>query len=155
MERQSGAVLNDVLDDMEGSQKVQALKQVVEIESTLASIKFTKFGSLYYKHDLPQLVSTTPLYVVGNGIAVHNAEFAIGPINHRLVFDFGQGALDIDRGPCMLPSQHLNRDARSVKKRTAWLKTLPFFNHKYMVWRVANYDHGTIVASEPISLLSS
>jgi hypothetical protein len=74
MKKQSDVVLNDVWDDMEGSQKVQALKQVVEIESTLASIKFTKFGSLYYKHDLPQSDSTTPFYVVGNGIAVHSTE---------------------------------------------------------------------------------
>ena len=141
MEKQPGVMLNDVWDNMEGSQKAEILKQVVRFEKTLASTRFTKFGSLYYKHDLPQSDSNTSLYVVGNSIAVHSAElgtaslytsaeFAIGPINHRSVFDFGKGALDIDRGPCMLPSQRLNRDARSVKKRTAWLKALPFVNHK-------------------------
>lgn len=46
--------------------------------------------------------STTPLYVDGNGNAVHSAEFEIVLINYRSFFDFGKRALDIDRGLCML-----------------------------------------------------
>ncbi|KAH7356523.1 phosphotransferase enzyme family protein [Rhexocercosporidium sp. MPI-PUGE-AT-0058] len=99
MEKQSGVMLYDVWDTMKGSQKAEILKQVVGIEKALASTKFTKFGSLYYKQDLPQSESTEPLYVDGNGNAVHSAEFEIGPTNHRSFFDFGKGALDIDRGP--------------------------------------------------------
>ncbi|KAF1842086.1 phosphotransferase enzyme family protein [Cucurbitaria berberidis CBS 394.84] len=99
MEKQPGIVLNDLWDNMEGPQKAEILKQVIEIEKKLASIKFTKFGGLYYKQDLPQSDSTTPLYIDGNGNAVHSAEFEIGPTNHRSFFDFGRGALDIDRGP--------------------------------------------------------
>ena len=108
MEKQSDVMLNDVWDDMKGSQKAEIIKQVVGIEKALASTRFTKFGSLYYKHDLPQSDSTTPLYVDGNGNAVHSAEFGIGPTNHRSFFDFRKGALDIDRGPCMLPFHHFD-----------------------------------------------
>ncbi|KUJ13902.1 phosphotransferase enzyme family protein [Mollisia scopiformis] len=75
IEKQSGVMLYDVWDNMKGSQKAEILKEVVGIEKALASTRFTKFGSLYYKHDLPQSDSTTPLYIDGNG------------------------ALDIDRGP--------------------------------------------------------
>jgi hypothetical protein len=103
MEKQSGDMLNDVWDDIKGSQKAGIVKQVLEIERTLASTKFTKFGSLYYKQDVPQSDNTTPLYIDGNGNAVHSAELEIGLTNHRHFFDFGKGALDIDRGPCMLP----------------------------------------------------
>lgn len=103
MEKQPGVVLNDVWDNMEGLHKAEILKQVIEIEKQLASIKFTKFGSLYYKQDLPPSDSTTSLYIDGNGNAIHSVEFEIGPTNHRSFFDFGKGALDIDRGPCMLP----------------------------------------------------
>ncbi|KAF2133876.1 phosphotransferase enzyme family protein [Dothidotthia symphoricarpi CBS 119687] len=99
MEKQPGIMLDDVWDGMEGSQKAQTLKQVIEIEKKLASIKFTKIGSLYYKQDLPQSDSTTPLYIDGDGNTVHSAEFEIGPTNHRSFFDFGKGVLDIDRGP--------------------------------------------------------
>jgi hypothetical protein len=96
-------MLSDVWDNMGGLQKAEILKQVVGIEQALASTKFTKFGGLYYKQDLPQSDSTTPLYVDGNGKEVHSAEFEIGPTNHRSFFDFGKGVLDIDRGPCNLP----------------------------------------------------
>jgi hypothetical protein len=99
MEKQPGVMLNDVWDNMEGSQKGEILKQVVRFEKTLASTRLTKFRSLYYKQDIPQSDSTTPLYIDGNGNAVHNTEFEIGPTNHRSFFDFGKGALDIDRGP--------------------------------------------------------
>jgi hypothetical protein len=102
MEKQPGLVLNNVWDDMDGSQKAEILKQVIEIEKKFTSIKFTKFGSLYYKRDLPQSSSTTPLYIDGNGNAVHSAEFEMGPTNHRSFFDFGKGALDVDCEPCML-----------------------------------------------------
>jgi hypothetical protein len=101
MEKQPGVMLNDMWDNMEGSQKAEILKQVVRFEKTLASTRSTKCGSLYYKQDVPQSDSTTPLYIDGNGNAVHNTEFEIGPTNHRSFFDFGKGALDIDRGPCM------------------------------------------------------
>lgn len=101
MEKQPGVMLNDVWDNIKGSQKAEILKQVVEIENVLTSTKFVKFGSLYYKNDLTQSDSIMPLYVDRDGNAVHSAEFEIGPTNHRSFFDFGKGALDIDRGPCM------------------------------------------------------
>ncbi|KAF1963163.1 phosphotransferase enzyme family protein [Byssothecium circinans] len=99
MEKQPGVMLNDVWDDLKGSQKAEILKQVIEMENKLALIKFTKYGSLYYKQDLPQSDRTTPLYVDGKGNTVNSSEFEIGPINHRSFFDFGKGALDINRGP--------------------------------------------------------
>lgn len=96
-------MLSDVWDNMNGLQKPEILMQVVGFETKLTLTKFTKFGSLYYKQDVPQLHSTTPLYIDGGGNAVHSAEFEIGRTNHRSFFDFGKGALDMDRGPCMFP----------------------------------------------------
>ena len=103
MEKQPGVILNDVWDNMTGSQKAEILKQVIGTEKKLASTRFTKFGSLYYKQDVPESDSATPLFFDGNGDAVHSTEFEIGPTNHRSFFDFEKGALDIDRGPCMFP----------------------------------------------------
>lgn len=106
MEKQPRLMLSNLWDDMEGSQKAEILKHVVEFEKIIYSVRFTKFGSLYYKHDLPQSDSTTPLYVDRNGNVVHSAEFEIGPTNHRSFFDFGKGVLDIDRGPCIPAAQY-------------------------------------------------
>lgn len=102
MEKQSGLMLSGVWDDMGGKQKAQILKQIVDMECVLSATKFTKLGSLYYKHDLPSLSSNNsgPLYVDKDGQEVRSEYFGIGPINHRSFFDFGKGRLDIDRGPC-------------------------------------------------------
>ncbi|KAI3289481.1 hypothetical protein DTO002I6_6797 [Penicillium roqueforti] len=84
MEKQSGVVLNDLVD----------------IERRLAATKFSKFGSLYYKDDLPDNSdSTSPLYLDSTGNEVRSKTFAIGPANHRSFFDFARGELDIERGP--------------------------------------------------------
>ncbi|KAI2708403.1 hypothetical protein CBS147332_6464 [Penicillium roqueforti] len=84
MEKQPGVVLNDLVD----------------IVRRLAATKFSKFGSLYYKDDLPDNSdSTSPLYLDSTGNKVRSKTFTIGPTNHRSFFDFGRGELDIERGP--------------------------------------------------------
>ncbi|KAE8409110.1 phosphotransferase enzyme family protein [Aspergillus pseudonomiae] len=100
MEKQAGVALTDVWDIIKGKQKVQILDQVVDIERRLAATKFSKFGSLYYKDDLPDNSdSPSPLYFDSAGNEVRSKMFGMGPINHRSFFDFGRGTLNIDRGP--------------------------------------------------------
>ncbi|KAE8138954.1 kinase-like domain-containing protein [Aspergillus pseudotamarii] len=67
MEKQPGVMLSDLV------------LQVVDFEKTLATTKFTGFGSF--------------------GRKIENTNFAIGPTNHRAFCDFGRGSLEIDRGP--------------------------------------------------------
>ena len=101
IEKQAGVALTDVWDIIKGKQKVQILDQVVDIERRLAATKFSKFGSLYYKDDLPDNSdSPSPLYFDPAGNEVRSKIFGMGPINHRFLFDFGRGTLNIDRGPC-------------------------------------------------------
>lgn len=105
MEKQLGVVLTDVWDTIKGKQKVQILDQVVDIERRLAATKFSQFGSLYYKDDLPEHSDcTSSLYLDSTGNEVRSDTFGIGPTNHRSFFDFGRGQLDIERGPCKLMS---------------------------------------------------
>lgn len=109
MEKQAGVVLTDVWDTMKGKQKVQILDQIVDIQRRLAATKFLKFGSLYYKDDLPDdSDSTSPLYYDSTGNEVRSKTFGIGPTNHRSFFDFGRGELDIECGPCKFISDSYN-----------------------------------------------
>ncbi|PGH21558.1 hypothetical protein AJ80_03118 [Polytolypa hystricis UAMH7299] len=104
----AGVMLSDVWESMKGKQKAQIVLQVVDIEKTLASTKFTKLGALYYKDDIPAtLDTTTPLYVDGDGNDIHSTKYDIGPTNHRAFFDFGRGELDIDRGPLCTPAEFM------------------------------------------------
>ncbi|GKZ30769.1 phosphotransferase enzyme [Aspergillus brasiliensis] len=113
MEKQAGVVLTDVWDTMKGKQKVQILDQVVDMERRLAATKFSQFGSLYYKGDLPDNSDTTsPLYVDSTGNGVRSDEFGVGPTNHRSFFDFGKGVLDIRRGPWSTVTEYMTAIAR-------------------------------------------
>ena len=101
MKKQDGVVLTDVWDTIKGEQKVRILDQVVDMEKRLATTGFSKFGSLYYKNDLPENPDpTSPLYINSVGKEVWSKTFGIEPTNHRSFFDTGRGELDIDRGPC-------------------------------------------------------
>ncbi|KAL2796234.1 hypothetical protein BJX66DRAFT_336248 [Aspergillus keveii] len=109
MEKQGGIVLTDVWDTLKGKQKVQILDQVVDMETRLAATKFSKFGSLYYKDDLPDIPNTnSPLYVDSTGKEVRSERFLIGSTNHRSFFDFGRDALDIDLGPCKVDNHGID-----------------------------------------------
>ncbi|KAJ5958882.1 phosphotransferase enzyme family protein [Penicillium vulpinum] len=100
MEKQAGVVLTDVWDTIKGRQKVRILDQVVDTEKRLTTTQFSKFGSLYYRDDLTDNSdSTSPLHFDSTGNKVRNTKFGIEPINHRSFFDFGRGALGIERGP--------------------------------------------------------
>ncbi|PYI27434.1 phosphotransferase enzyme family protein [Aspergillus indologenus CBS 114.80] len=116
MEKQAVVVLSDVWDTMKGKQKVQIVDQVVDIERRLAATRFSRFGSLYYKDDLANNSdaddATSPLYLNSTGNGVRSQTFGIGPINHRSFFDFGRGALDIERGPWSTAPEFMTAVAR-------------------------------------------
>ncbi|OJJ73162.1 hypothetical protein ASPBRDRAFT_73611 [Aspergillus brasiliensis CBS 101740] len=113
MEKQAGIVLADVWDTMKGKQKVQILDQVVDMERCLAATKFSRFGALYYKDDLPDNSdAASPLYVDSTGNEVRSDEFGIGPTNHRSFFDIGKGDLGIRRGPWSTVAEYMTAIAR-------------------------------------------
>ncbi|KAL2854740.1 kinase-like domain-containing protein [Aspergillus pseudodeflectus] len=112
MEKQAGIILTNVWDTLKGKQKVQILDQIVDIERRLAATKFSQFGSLYYKGDLPDNSDTSPLYVDSTGNEVRSKTFDIGPTNHRSFFDFGKGELDIRRGPWSTVTEYMTAIAR-------------------------------------------
>ncbi|PYI02398.1 phosphotransferase enzyme family protein [Aspergillus sclerotiicarbonarius CBS 121057] len=113
MEKQAGVVLTDVWGTIKGKQKVQLLDQVIDIERRLAATIFSRFGSLYYKDDLPDNSdSTSSLYLDSTGNKVQSEIFGIGPTNHRSFFDFGRGELDIERGPWSTVTEFMTTIAR-------------------------------------------
>ncbi|KAM5438425.1 hypothetical protein MferCBS31731_005002 [Microsporum ferrugineum] len=112
MEKQPGIVLSDVWGEITGKQKARVVQQIAEIEITLASAKFTKYGAIYYKQDLPASDNNIPLYINNTGDEVLSSDFEIGPTNHRSFFDFGKGQLDIDRGPWSTGIEYMEAVAR-------------------------------------------
>ncbi|RAK99971.1 uncharacterized protein BO80DRAFT_456099 [Aspergillus ibericus CBS 121593] len=86
MEKQAGVVLTEVWDTIKAKQKVQILDQVIDIERRLATTGFSKFGSLYYRDDLPENSdATSSLSRDATGNEVQSDKFGIGPVA-RLIF---------------------------------------------------------------------
>ncbi|PLB44200.1 phosphotransferase enzyme family protein [Aspergillus steynii IBT 23096] len=125
MEKQAGVTLSDVWENMKGKQKAQIVLQIVSLEQSLVATKFRKFGSLYYKEDLPtNLDPTASLFIESDGNETQSSKFSIGPTNHRAFFDFGRGKLDIDRGPWNTLEEFMvaiaNREIATAKAYTRY-----------------------------------
>jgi hypothetical protein len=101
LEKVQGKELSHVWDDLSGRQKYEIVKQIVDFESRFAFFILTKFGSLYYCDNLPELSSPVrPLYRDQHGVNHECSRFVVGPTNSRMFFDDGRGEVEINRGPC-------------------------------------------------------
>lgn len=103
MEKIEGAELSQVWDSLNGKQKYAIVQQLVEFERKFTTARFTAYGSLYYKNDIPSTVaSNIPLHLHrGQEDAPQSSDkFVVGPSNSRMYFDDGRSEVDVDRGPC-------------------------------------------------------
>lgn len=92
MEFVRGPTLTDAWRDLEDSDIIAILRQVVQLKSKMMSIPFPA-GGLYYAQDLEKVAS-------GIGIPLEVKRFCVGP-DVRLAMWFGRRSqLDVDRGPC-------------------------------------------------------
>lgn len=58
MEHASGRQLAEVWPTMDGPQQIRCIKSIYETIQEVANIKFTAFGSLYFKNSLPAYGAT-------------------------------------------------------------------------------------------------
>ncbi|KAL9101968.1 MAG: hypothetical protein Q9163_002826 [Psora crenata] len=99
MEKVPGIELEKLWEDITGRQKYEIVKQLVGIEKSFATTRFTSFGSLYYTEDVPKVSNNEILYVNKDRTEIQCSRFAIGPTNNRMFFDEGRGTVHMDRGP--------------------------------------------------------
>ena len=119
MEFMRGTKLSDVWLELEESDIVSVLRQLVQLESRMMSIPFPAGGSLYYTNDLEKVAGRT-------GIPLDDGRFCVGP-DVRLQMWYGRRSqLDVDRGPCTLLSafyfvelSETNRDHRRKRRGSA------------------------------------
>ncbi|KAM5436338.1 hypothetical protein MferCBS31731_006031 [Microsporum ferrugineum] len=92
MEKLGGIPLSDVWYTMTPKDQYKIMKQVVEWETRLMSLKFPASGSIYYQRDI----------LSGEGIPLPDhseRQFCIGPIAHYSWWHNERARLKIDRGP--------------------------------------------------------
>ncbi|KAL3465067.1 hypothetical protein BJX64DRAFT_76013 [Aspergillus heterothallicus] len=113
MEKLGGTPLGDVWYTMTPKEQHKIMKQIVEWEARLMSLKFPASGSIYYRRDV----------LAGEGISFPNdgdGEFCIGPIAHYSWWHEERAGLNLDRGPWTSSNQVF----RAVGERELkWAKT--------------------------------
>ncbi|KAJ9205852.1 hypothetical protein DTO164E3_1105 [Paecilomyces variotii] len=102
MEHAPGKNLADVWTDMDLEHKVQTMEDIVAIQHKLLSLKFSKYGCLFYRKDAPP--GSCPAIVEGDKLLHEHKnsiaeQFSIGPVVDTAFWSKGRGDMDIDRGP--------------------------------------------------------
>ncbi|KAF8834547.1 hypothetical protein BDN67DRAFT_992640 [Paxillus ammoniavirescens] len=119
MEKASGCLLSDVWGDLPRREQGMFAKTLGEWERQLLELKFTHYGSLYYKDDVPAPLRAPTLL---EGISPDdelNSQFCIGPIARRDFWEAERGGMDIDRGPWRTAEDYMTASARREQE---WLR---------------------------------
>ncbi|KAF4622709.1 hypothetical protein G7Y89_g14318 [Cudoniella acicularis] len=99
MEKLPGIELERVWPAMKIGERLEVVKTIAKYQKTWTSVRFKKYGGLYYAKDLDATSRNEPLYTDANGADVEDSRFAIGPSTGRELIDNGRTAVDFDRGP--------------------------------------------------------
>ncbi|KAH7930175.1 hypothetical protein BV22DRAFT_1028686 [Leucogyrophana mollusca] len=112
MEKASGCLLSDVWGNLPRAERGVFAKTLGECERRLLELKFTHYGSLYYKDDIPASLRAPTLL---EGISPDhelNSIFCIGPIARRDFWEAERGSMSIDRGPWCTAEDYMTAVAR-------------------------------------------
>lgn len=104
MERVAGRQLQDVWPTMSEADRFALVKSVVEIEKKLTAAKLLKYGSIYYRDDCPDGSKWEAPTILATSSTKDTSRFSIGPVTQQMFWADERSALDVDRGPCRLPS---------------------------------------------------
>ena len=99
MEKMPGVRLDEVWPGMDVEARFKLSQSMVKYEAAWMSVKFEKFGSLYYAEDLDGHTQSLR-YTNCSGITITDPRFAIGPSTGRGFMDDGRLTVEFDRGPC-------------------------------------------------------
>ncbi|KIJ14019.1 hypothetical protein PAXINDRAFT_79920 [Paxillus involutus ATCC 200175] len=119
MEKASGCLLSDVWGDLPRREQSMFAKTLGEWERRLLELKFTHYGSLYYKDDVPAPLHAPTLL---EGISPDdelNSQFCIGPIARRDFWEAEREGMDIDRGPWRTAEDYMTAAARREQE---WIR---------------------------------
>ena len=97
MEKAKGTALGKHWSKLSRRAKSDIIRQVLEVESRLASLEFSAHRCIYYAKDLPKeyqcIVSHSIPGDASNG-------FCIGPLVKPTLWEDGRPEMELFRGPC-------------------------------------------------------
>ncbi|KAH7910909.1 kinase-like domain-containing protein [Hygrophoropsis aurantiaca] len=118
METAPGVQLSSVWRTMDSRQKKNVVNSLAAMEKNMLNAKFSQYGSLYYKEDIPESRRASTLYAHGARRFGSEDKFCIGPLAHRTWYEDERANMDLNRGPWSSPADYL----RSLALREeAWI----------------------------------
>ncbi|EEP82721.1 predicted protein [Uncinocarpus reesii 1704] len=120
-EKAPGTSLGSLWHRWPRESKLRVIKQIVDIEHTLTTIKFTKHGSLYFKGDLPDSFQgkSDNLSVETSRQPATLGRYAIGPLSNAELWRSGRETMNLDRGPWRRPEDYAKAMGNN---EIAWIK---------------------------------
>ncbi|KAL3444029.1 phosphotransferase family protein [Aspergillus insuetus] len=136
MELPSSDNLADVWTKTSLEVKKQTVKDVVEIQRKLLSIKFLGYGCLFFTKDAPP--GSRPVTITGSSLSSETRQrvakrFSIGPMVTPEYWRGERAKLDIDRGPWPHPLKYIQAPAH---RELAWFANYAKYYHR---------DHPTLL----------
>ncbi|KAI9693396.1 MAG: hypothetical protein M1820_009325 [Bogoriella megaspora] len=111
MEKARGIPLVVVWDDLPAAAKAKILAAVSKIHKSWLSLTFSRYGALYYSHDVDE-PSSDCLYINDKGERINNPRFSIGRASGRSWVDVGRARVSYDRGPWQSATEYCRAAAR-------------------------------------------
>ncbi|KAE8352381.1 kinase-like domain-containing protein [Aspergillus coremiiformis] len=141
MEKAKGTALGDIWYRLSSPSKHKFIRQVVELEATLASVPFPEHGCLYYTQDLPTNYFKNQLSLCGDGLK----KFCIGPVVDPIFWSDGRAEME----RCQGPWRQLSDYATSIginEKRWAVQNAQPRMNYyRSNVGREMPYEYMDLI----------
>ncbi|PYH96755.1 hypothetical protein BO71DRAFT_448359 [Aspergillus ellipticus CBS 707.79] len=121
MEEAPGTQLEDVWDDLSLEQKIEVVKDLVQLENRLLHAPLNRYGSLYFASE--NIAGAVPAEVRGY-VSIElkdrvRRRFVIGPVAHRKYWSKERAEMTLDRGPWNHPQEYILSPAHREK---AWLQ---------------------------------
>lgn len=89
MEHVSGVQLSKIWDRLDVELKFQVVKKVASYQENWLLTQFSRYGSLYYKHNLKDTAPSVE-YTNENGLRLVDDRFAVGPSTSRQTMMTGE-----------------------------------------------------------------
>lgn len=84
----------------EATSSKHLLDDLAGFQAKLATLKFSQYGSIFYKEDVSPELQSRPLYAEGEIEDECSERFRIGPSVERRFYRSQRAAMKLDRGPC-------------------------------------------------------
>jgi hypothetical protein len=97
MEKANGLPLTEIWETVD---QVDLVTKIAQLHRPLLDLRFTQYGSLYYKSDIDISYASTDDFLKTVPAGVDISPFCMGPLARRDFWEDERSLMEVNRGPC-------------------------------------------------------